>query len=125
MIPSQCTPQRGRLVAAPFAQDLGPFPQGDTGLSLQVHYTPFHGIGEPWMYNSQLATRNSHLPFHASALPRVSAGAGAGETTEKLSCDERTGRPLGSDTLVAALERRLGCILRPQKPGRKPTAHPK
>jgi putative transposase len=34
-----------------------------------------------------------------------------------------TGRPFGSDALLARFERRLGRPARPQKPGRKPAAH--
>jgi putative transposase len=42
------------------------------------------------------------------------------EAVQKLQAHERTGRPLGSDGFVARLERRLGRVLRPRKPGRKP-----
>lgn len=37
-----------------------------------------------------------------------------------LQAAERTGRPLGSTEFVAELEARLGRVLAPQKPGRKP-----
>ena len=43
-----------------------------------------------------------------------------GETIERLQMHERTGRPLGNDSFLAKLERRLGRPLRPRKPGRKP-----
>ena len=31
----------------------------------------------------------------------------------------RTGRPLGTDSFIARLEKAIGCILRRQKPGQK------
>ena len=43
------------------------------------------------------------------------------EVVRKLQGHERTGRPLGNDSFVARLERRLGRVLRPRRPGRKPT----
>ena len=38
----------------------------------------------------------------------------------RLRMSESSGRPLGSDAWLAALETRTGRILRPQKRGRKP-----
>ena len=45
--------------------------------------------------------------------------------TDRLQRHERTGGGLGSDGFVAGLERMLGRILRPEEPGRKPTADAK
>ena len=42
--------------------------------------------------------------------------------TEALKLHERTGRPLGSENFVLGLEKKLGCSLRPRKPGPKPKA---
>ena len=43
----------------------------------------------------------------------------------RLRAAESTGRPLGDDDFVGAIERRLGRVVRPRKPGRKPrTASP-
>jgi len=47
------------------------------------------------------------------------------QATEKLPLCERTGRPPGTDGFVAALQRRLKHVLRPHKPGRKPTGDAK
>jgi putative transposase len=44
------------------------------------------------------------------------------EALAALRAAEGTGRPVGSDALLARLERRLGRPVRPQKPGRKPAA---
>ena len=41
------------------------------------------------------------------------------EEAEKLDLHERTGRPLGSESFVRKIERRVGRILRRQKPGPK------
>ena len=41
------------------------------------------------------------------------------EQAALFRCHERTGRPLGSDRFVVRMERLLGRILRPRKPGRK------
>lgn len=43
------------------------------------------------------------------------------QSVAMLQAHERTGRPLGSDGFVAKLERRLHRILRPRRPGRKPS----
>ena len=42
------------------------------------------------------------------------------EQIETFRKHERTGRPLGSASFVQILEQKLGRILKPQKPGRKP-----
>ena len=42
------------------------------------------------------------------------------EIARKLQAHERTGRPLGSDSFVAKLERHLHRVLLPRRPGRKP-----
>ena len=47
------------------------------------------------------------------------------EAVDKLRPHKRTGSGLGSDGFVAGLERMLGRILRPQKPGPKPKADPR
>ncbi len=47
-----------------------------------------------------------------------------GQTIERLQMHERTGRPLGNDSFLAKLEKRLGRPLRPRKPGRKPKRPP-
>jgi len=44
----------------------------------------------------------------------------AEEELKRLREHERTGRPLGDDDFLARLEKRLGRVLRRQKPGRKP-----
>jgi len=54
----------------------------------------------------------------------LSAGVEA-ETMEEFRRHERTGRPLGSDGVLAGLERMLGRILRPQEPGPQPEAEPR
>ena len=41
------------------------------------------------------------------------------EALAALRQHERTGRPLGSMSLIADLERQLGRVLAPQRPGRK------
>ena len=47
------------------------------------------------------------------------------EAMDRLQRHERTGSAPGSDRFVAGLERMLGRILRPEEPGRNPTADPK
>jgi putative transposase len=42
------------------------------------------------------------------------------DTVEALHAHARTGRPLGGDDFVEALEQRLGRALKRQKPGPKP-----
>jgi putative transposase len=42
------------------------------------------------------------------------------QVVEQLRKHERTGRPLGADSFIAKLEKRLGRGLRPGRPGRKP-----
>jgi len=37
-----------------------------------------------------------------------------------LQLHERTGRPLGSDGFLTRLEKAIGRILKPKRPGRKP-----
>ena len=44
----------------------------------------------------------------------------AKKVVQKVRRHERTGRPRGSDRFVARLERKLGLVLRPRKPGPKP-----
>jgi putative transposase len=41
------------------------------------------------------------------------------EDLEALRAHERTGRPLGDDTFLTSLEKKLGRILKRQKPGPK------
>lgn len=43
------------------------------------------------------------------------------EEAERIRYGERTGRPLGGERFVDMLEKRLNRVLRPQKPGRKPS----
>ncbi len=65
-------------------------------------------------------------PLLALAGPwrRLRAQRSAPETIERLRTHERTGRPLGTDTFLAKLERRLNRTLRPRKAGRKPKHAP-
>jgi hypothetical protein len=44
------------------------------------------------------------------------------EAMDRLQLHERTASALVSDRFVAGLERMLGPMLRPEEPGRKPTA---
>ena len=72
---------------------------------------------------SPLATRNC-----PATLPHCREFLSAqvqGQAPQKLSCDQRTRRPLGSHSFLAVLGRSLGRLLRPQKLGRNPTADPK
>lgn len=47
----------------------------------------------------------------------------AEKESEALKLHERTGRPLGSENFVIGLEKKLGRLLRPGKPGPKPKAN--
>ena len=47
-------------------------------------------------------------------------GATPSEEANEIRMHDRTGRPLGDLTFVEQLEAKLGRILKPQKPGRKP-----
>ena len=60
----------------------------------------------------------------APGTARSAAGVEA-ETMDEFRPHEYTGSPLGSEGFVAALERMLGRILRPQKPGPKPRPDPR
>jgi putative transposase len=51
---------------------------------------------------------------------RLLSSAVGEEELGRLRQHERTGRPLGDDDFLARLEKRLGRVLRRQKPGRKP-----
>jgi len=52
------------------------------------------------------------------------SGGVEAETIDEFRRHERTGRPLGRDGFLVGLERMLGRILRPQKPGPKAKADP-
>jgi hypothetical protein len=41
------------------------------------------------------------------------------EVPHHITCHERTGRPLGTDSFIARLEKALGRTLRRQKPSQK------
>ena len=60
----------------------------------------------------------------APGTARSAAGVEA-EAVDEFRRHERTGRPLGRDGFLVGLERMLGRILRPQKPGPKPEANPR
>ena len=86
---------------------------------------------EQWPWSSaraHLAGDDDDLAVSAPPLGRAPdwpafLGRGLGEDEHKaLQSGERTGRPLGSEAFVAALERDLGRPLARQKPGRKPRA---
>ena len=73
------------------------------------------------LVNRGCTTRNSLLatPTCRSTLRHCREFLPAqvqGQATEKLFCDEPTGGLLGSNSFVAAVERSLGRIPRPQKP---------
>ena len=50
---------------------------------------------------------------------RLLEAAPSDEVVAVMRRHERTGRPLGSAAFVAELERKLGRMLNPQRPGRK------
>lgn len=85
---------------------------------------------EDWPWSSaraHLAGRDDALVRVAPLLARVPDWSRflRQPTEEELETFRRhssTGRPLGDDVFVSALERRLGRVLRPQKRGPKPAA---
>ncbi len=42
------------------------------------------------------------------------------QDTKMLKQHERTGRPLGSDGFLTRIEKSIGRLLKPKRPGRKP-----
>lgn len=81
----------------------------------------------PWSSaRAHLAGRDDGVVAVAPLLQRESDWAGflaaglAPEAHAAIRAAERTGRPLGGADFTARLERTLGRVLAPQKPGRKP-----
>jgi putative transposase len=81
----------------------------------------------PWSSAAaHLKGRDDALVKVAPLLERVKSWArflaepGPEGVPARLHRHEHTGRPLGDERFVARLEKRLGRILAPQRPGRKP-----
>ena len=83
----------------------------------------------PWSSaRAHLAGRDDGVVAVAPLLERAGDWAGflaaglAPEAHAAIRAAERTGRPLGGAAFTQRLERALGRVLAPQKPGRKPRA---
>jgi putative transposase len=85
----------------------------------------------PWRWRwssagAHMAGRDDGLVRVAPMLARVKdwreylGEALAVEETELLRRHERTGRPLGAPAFLTRIEQKLGRLVRPAKPGRKP-----
>jgi putative transposase len=85
---------------------------------------------EQWLWSSvaaHISGKNDNLVNVAPILSMIRGSWRQFLSSESLSDDmedirkhERTGRPLGSRSFVEQLENKIGRILKPQKPGRKP-----
>jgi len=87
------------------------------------------GRARDWRWSSaraHLAARDDELvriaPLHerAGVWKTLLAEGLDKKLRDKIESHERTGRPLGSDTFIRGLEKRLGRTLARQKPGPKP-----
>ena len=121
---------RGHLWQGRFAS----FPMDDGYLLAAARYVELNPVragladrpeGWPWSSaGAHLAGRDDALVTAAPLLERLDdwravLDAGLDEAgLEAIRRHERTGRPLGGDAFVAALEAALGRTLRPRRPGR-------
>lgn len=121
---------RGHLWQGRFSS----FPVGGMHLYRCARYIEMNPVraglarrAEDWKHSSARA----HIRGKADGLVRAGSLKGLSfdwreylrereEDTEELREHERTGRPLGPDDFIDALERKLGRVLRRMKPGRKP-----
>ncbi|WP_267927357.1 transposase [Desulfolithobacter dissulfuricans] len=121
---------RGHLWQERFAS----FPMDEHHLLASIRYVEMNPVAaglvsEPGQYRWSSARAHlegtddllaSPFPF-PELIPRWDdfLHLSTAEELEKLKRHEHTGRPLGSDSFVESMEKTLGRILRPQKPGPK------
>ena len=124
---------RGHLWQGRFAS----YPMNENYLLATTRYIELNPVRAGIVMHAEMypwSSASAHISGHDDTLVKVKplieivgnwrtflSGAISKETAEVISCHERTGRPLGSETFIKNLELQLNRSLRKRKPGPKIT----
>ena len=124
---------RGHLWQGRFAS----YPMNENYLLATTRYIELNPVRAGLVMHAEMypwSSASAHISGHDDTLVKVKplieivgnwrtflSGAISKETADVISCHERTGRPLGSETFIKNLELQLNRSLRKRKPGPKIT----